>query len=59
MKKVFVELELPELDKNDCAHIILQKVVSFEDEKEESWQCIFCKTIIKQKSNEVQKKLQK
>lgn len=55
MKKVFVELELPELDKNDYAHIILKKVVSLEDEKQESWQCIFCQKIIKQKKDEVQK----
>ena len=57
MKKVFVELELPELDKNDCDHIILEKVISFGNE--ELWQCVFCKTIIKQKKDEVQKEFQK
>lgn len=58
MKKVFVELDLPELDKNDCDHLILQKVVSFGSQ--EVWQCVFCKTLIKQKeSHEVQKKFQK
>lgn len=55
MKKVLVELELPELEKNECDHLILQKYVSSDDE--ESWQCLFCKTIIKQKKDEVQKEL--
>lgn len=62
MKKVLVELEMPDLelkrfDKNDCEHIILQKIISLQDE--EHWQCVFCKTIIKEKKDEVQEKFQK
>lgn len=57
MMKILVELFTPELPKNDCNHLILQKIVSLDDE--EQWQCVFCKTIIKQKNDEVQKKFQK
>lgn len=55
MKKVLVELEMPELEKNECNHLILQKCLSLDED--ESWQCIFCKTIIKQKKDEVQEEL--
>lgn len=57
MKEILVELEMPDLDQNNCDHRILEKIVSWE--AEEHWQCVFCKIIIKQKRDEVQKKLQK